>query len=626
VPKQTGKKRISFKIKTNRPPALRAACLFFLYTVTIIRFLYMQKYLSTTWRLWKLLKPFHKDFYFQLFATIIGQAAAILYIYMAAKVLDSIVAKNFHLAFYAVFAFFVIKITETIFSYFVDKHSFKTIETQIQQYLQEYSFKKIFKLNPFQYNEDHSAIKIQVVSRGEGSADEIVSRLILEILPVFTQIIFSIIMVLTFSKSIFVVCLVTLLISIYWSYRFTNYHRPFVKQNMDNWDKFQKVRTESFQHLYLIKIMSQSEKYINKYLFSRGKNIEYHLFTWFKNIKHAFRRRLFFVTSRNISTAVLVYIAYLGQITVGGVYAVWQYINNVYDQVQVITRAMRQLPLRFVELEKYLDIIDKQPEFDENGKSKFVDGDIAFENLTFKYPKGDSNVIENLSINIPQGKKVAFVGHSGSGKTTITRLLLRAYNYKDGSIKISGTELKDIDASSLRHAIGYVEQHVDLFDDTIKNNILFGVDEKEIKKWEKAKIVAAKLEEIAKLARIDEFYHRLGETKFETEIGERGIKLSGGERQRIGIARAIIKDPKVLVFDEATSALDTVNEKYIKEAIDNVSRGRTTIIIAHRLSTVQDSDIIFVMDKGRVVGQGTHEELMLNCKEYVELVEHQELV
>ena len=290
---------------------------------------------------------------------------------------------------------------------------------------------------------------------------------------------------------------------------------------------------------------------------------------------------------------------------------------------------MRQLPIRFVELDKYLEIIDKEPDFKEDSDIKFVDGNIVFENLSFKYPKGDSNVLEKVNINIPQGKKVAFVGHSGSGKTTITRLLLRAYDYNQennlGSIKINGVEIKDIDARSLRSHIGYVEQHVDLFDDTIKNNILFGVDENTLQEWENGDLVEEKLEEVSKLARIDEFYHRLGEKKFEIEIGERGIKLSGGERQRIGIARAIIKNPQILIFDEATSALDTVNEKYIKEAIDNVSRGRTTIIIAHRLSTIIDSDIIFIVDNGRIVASGTHEYLLQNSKHYQDLIQHQEL-
>ena len=322
-------------------------------------------------------------------------------------------------------------------------------------------------------------------------------------------------------------------------------------------------------------------------------------------------------------------------------------------------RVIRQLPIRFSEVEKYLEIIDLQPEFNEHGKLKLpskedfknkkigsigavdidnikqINTEIVFKNLTFKYPKGDSNVLENINLTIPHGKRTAFVGHSGSGKTTIIKLLMRAYDYMEGvSITIGGLELRDIDSHSLRSAIGYVEQHVDLFDTTVRDNILMSVGEDVLTKWEKLdkktkqksnqnSFINQKLEEVSKLARIDEFYHRLGEKKWDTEIGERGIKLSGGERQRVGIARAIIKDPSILILDEATSALDTINEKYIKEAIDNVSVGRTTIIIAHRLSTVEDADMIVVMDKGRIVATGTHNELLLSSTHYKELIEAQ---
>lgn len=599
----------------------------------------MQKYTQTTWRLWKLLKPFHKDFYIQLFFIIFMQAVGVGLIFLTSKLLDSIVNKNFQIAFTILAVFFIVKIIEHTVAYFSERHAFSTIQTRIQQHLQEFSFAKIFTLNPNQFQEDHSAIKLQVINRGEQAADNIISDIVLEILPVVTQVVFSLIMIFFYSVSIFFICLFTLVFVSVWSYRFSNYHRPFIKQNMDNWDKFQKIRSEAFQHLYLIKIFSSINKFTKKYLQDRKVNLNYHFLTWLKRINHAYKRKLFFAVSRNASTLILVYISYLGQITIGGIYAVWQYLGNVYDQIFVIIRSMTHLPLRFVELEKYLEIIDKEPDFVEESDIKFVDGDIVFENLSFKYPKGkdnnSSNVLEDINITIPHGKKVAFVGASGSGKTTITRLLLRAYNYNNiqdknenksaGSIKINGVELKEIDAQSLRRGIGYVEQHVDLFDDTIKNNILFGVDEKVLHSWEKEKIVDHKLEEVAKLARIDEFYHRLGEQKFETHIGERGIKLSGGERQRIGIARAIIKNPSVLIFDEATSALDTVNEKYIKEAIDNVSKGRTTIIIAHRLSTVVDSDIIFVMNLGKVVASGTHTDLLESSEYYQELIKHQEL-
>ena len=307
----------------------------------------------------------------------------------------------------------------------------------------------------------------------------------------------------------------------------------------------------------------------------------------------------------------------------------------MYSEFGNINLILRNMPTDYISLEKYLDVIDMKSEFKEEGENKFKAGDIVFENVNFKYPKGDNNVLHDLSFKIKEGSKVAFVGYSGSGKTTIIQLLLRAYNYKNGDIKIGEVPLKEISANSLREHIGYVEQHVDLFDDTIKENILFGV--KDINKLKNlsghtrskrdVKITEEEInnaiEEIARKARIDQFYHRLGEKKFETMIGERGIKLSGGERQRVGIARALIKDPAILIFDEATSALDAENEKYIKEAIEEASVGRTTIIIAHRLSTVRDVDQIFMMKNGKILASGNHETLLKTCKEYKELVEEQ---
>jgi ABC-type multidrug transport system fused ATPase/permease subunit len=272
----------------------------------------------------------------------------------------------------------------------------------------------------------------------------------------------------------------------------------------------------------------------------------------------------------------------------------------------------------FVELEKYLNIIDTQPEFNELGSKKFEVGDIVFENVEFKYPKADAPVIKNISFKIPNGKKVAFVGFSGSGKSTIIKLLLRIYDWTSGEIKVGDKSLRELDSKTWRQRVGYVEQHVDLFDASVKENILFGVLGKKNTNFKDEKLL-----EIVKKARIDQFFHRLGKAGLDTVIGERGVKLSGGERQRIGIGRALAKDPDILIFDEATASLDTENEKFIQEAIDESSKGRTTIIIAHRLSTIQNSDIIFVMSNGEIVDSGTHAELLNSSPEYQRLVHAQ---
>lgn len=577
----------------------------------------MQKYFLLIVRLWKMLKPFHKDFYIQLVSTIIQQAITVYSIYLTAKILDNVIHKNFEASLQLVFINLAILLVKVIISYFTEIHAQNNIGYAIQQHLEEYSFKKIFKLNISQYTEDHSAIKEQVINRGETAIETIISTIVLNLLPTITQILFAIIALSFYSKLVALWTFASLAIVILWSNYFAKYHRPFIKQDIENADKQKKIRTESFQHLSLIRTLGAESFYLEKYLKNRQSIMDYKKFVWNKAAVHGHKRFGFFVTSRSFSSIIIIYLAYLGTVTVGSIYAIWSYINEANSQILTITHAIRQMPLRFSELEKYLGIIDKEALFNERGVRTSLSGDIVITDLHFKYPHGHKELFNNLTLTIPFGKKVAFVGSSGSGKSTIVKLLLRTYTYESGSITLNGTELKEIDGTYLRENIGYVEQHVDLFDETIRENILVGVEDK-------YKVDAeSKLEEVAKHARITEFYHRLGEAKFDTHIGERGVKLSGGERQRIGIARAIIKNPDILIFDEATASLDAENEAKVMEAINDVSIGKTSIIIAHRLSTVRDADKIIVMDKGTVVGEGTHDELMKSNAIYQNLVAHQ---
>lgn len=577
----------------------------------------MQKYIQDIIRLWRLLKPFHKDFYLQLSSTVLQQGITVYSIYLTAKILDSLIHHNFDTAFTLTLVNLGILLVKVIISYFTEIHAQNNIGYAIQQHLEEYSFKKIFALNISQYTEDHSAVKEQVINRGEMAVENIISTLVLNLLPTVTQILFAVIALSFYSKIIAAWTLGSLLIVIFWSNYFAKYHRPFIKQDIDNADKQKKIRTESFQHLSLIRTLGAEQFYLKKYLNHRQSIMDYKKFVWNKAVVHGHKRYGFFIASRSLSTIIIIYLLYLNTITVGAVYAIWSYINEANSQIFTIIGAIRQMPLRFSELEKYLAIIDKDPNFKEKGDHVTFSGDIIITNLSFKYPQGNTNLFDNLSLTIPYGKKVAFVGSSGSGKSTIVKLLLRVYDYDLGSITFNGTELKNIDGQYLRKNIGYVEQHVDLFDETIKENILIGIEES--RKTE----IESRLEEVAKHARITEFYHRLGEAKFDTYIGERGVKLSGGERQRIGIARAIIKNPDILIFDEATASLDTENEAKVMEAINDVSKGKTSIIIAHRLSTVRDADKIIVMDKGMVVGEGSHDELMQSNTIYQNLVAHQ---
>jgi len=235
------------------------------------------------------------------------------------------------------------------------------------------------------------------------------------------------------------------------------------------------------------------------------------------------------------------------------------------------------------------------------------DTEITIENINFKYE--EENVLKNFSLHVPKGKTVALVGQSGSGKSTIANLLTRFYDVQEGTIKIDGTDIKDMTMNSLRHLLGLVTQDSILFNDTIKNNILIG----------KENATDEEIMDALKVANAYEFVNDLPNGIY-TNIGDAGNKLSGGQKQRLNIARAVLKNPPIMILDEATSALDTESEKFVQVALENMMQNRTSIVIAHRLSTIQKADKIVVMHRGEIVEQGTHDELIVLNGTYSKLV------
>ena len=277
-------------------------------------------------------------------------------------------------------------------------------------------------------------------------------------------------------------------------------------------------------------------------------------------------------------------------------------LNMVINQG--ISAASRILPI--------VDTVNKIKNIENAKTLEIKNSKINFENVFFKYEENEKNVLNNISLEFEGGKMTALVGHSGSGKSTILNLIPRFYQVQDGNIKIDNQSIYDVTINSLRENISLVSQETTLFDDTIKNNI----------KYANEHASDEEVLEVAKLSNSDEFIEKLP-NKFETLIGENGVRLSGGEKQRISIARAMIKKSSIILLDEATSSLDSETEAKIQEALNILTKNKTTIVIAHRLSTILNSNNIYLIDSGKVIDNGKHENLLIKSKIYKNFYEKQ---
>jgi len=385
--------------------------------------------------------------------------------------------------------------------------------------------------------------------------------------------------------------------------------KKYSKKGQSQMGGISAVLQESFSGVQVVKAFAMEDKEKNKFKEQNAKFVNYEL-----------RKMLY----NEISSPLMEFIGALGiglvvyygglkvingTSTPGTFFSFMAAIMMMYEPFKRINSANNNIQAAIGAAERVFEVLDMENEILKNNGTLPCDAknkDIVFENVSFAYD--NELILKDINLHIKSGSKIALVGSSGAGKSTFINLIPRFYDVTTGSIKIGDIDIRNYDVHSLRRNIGIVTQDTFLFNESVKYNISYGMEN----------VTDEEIFQAAKYAFADEFINQLPE-KYDTIIGERGIRLSGGQKQRITIARAILKNPPILILDEATSALDSESEKIVQKALENLMKNRTSIVIAHRLSTVLDADYIVVLDKGEIKDIGKHKDLLICCEVYQKL-------
>ena len=500
-----------------------------------------------------------------------------------------------------IIAFTFVQVRDALFSK-VSQHSIRQISLNMFKHLHALSLQ-------FHLDRQTGALA-KYIDRGTKGIDFLLRYVLFNVLPTFFEIfLVSGILFYLYGPWYAIITLTTISLYSYLTFQITEWRNEFRKR-MNQADN--DISTKMIDSL----LNYETVKYFNneKFEFNRlDESLE--------NYELAANQSRHSLSLLNVAqtfiimlgiTIMLVMSAYgikSGDIDVGGFVVINAYMFQLYQPLNWLGSVYREIRQALTDMENMFSLLEVSTTSEDNLKDipQSNIAEIRFENVSFDYDVRRT-IIKNISFNVPNGKKVAIVGPTGAGKSTISRLLFKFYDPKEGNIFINNININKISQSSLRKIIGVVPQDTVLFNDTIYYNIAYGNTGAT-----KEEVISA-----AQNADIHDFVTTLPDG-YETIVGERGLKLSGGEKQRVAIARTILKNPKIFFFDEATSALDTSTEKEIQKNLENVSKDKTTLIIAHRLSTAASADNIIVLDQGTIIEQGTHESLLLEKGKYFEM-------
>lgn len=594
-------------------------------------------------RIWMLYAPFRLPLVGMLAVLFAQQFISALSPIFVGKLVTAATNTNARMFVYVLIGWAAFLGVRVLVTWAIDKIDIKYLDYNVTRHLSRVSMEKFFNISMGQHHIGHSVIKRSVISKGESSIYQTMNMFLYNCLQIIFALTIPVVFLLFKAPLIGTSVVVALICYLVYTIKFNNRFKDGFR-SLDTLDNMvSRKHGEMINNAEVVYVNSQEDRVRGECDDGKREQVEKAGGVWMSYTNWFFSGQWFVTLARSLCIGLAGYMVFHNQIDAGMFITVVMWVEASLGSLWNISNIQRNLNKFMPQIDKYFRFLDYEPDIvvpEKPVPMTHLRGRIEFRHVSFAYAarkeeenfdgknqeaSGDAEepdtqveipALKDVSLVLEEGKRYAFVGRSGAGKSTMVGLILRAHDPQEGHVLIDGVDIRMLDYRELRRRTGFVPQEVSLFDGTIKYNVLFGLS------GEQKDVTAAELESVAKLSRISEFFEKL-EDGWETVIGERGIKLSGGQRQRVGIARALVKKPQILIFDEATSHLDTENEAAIRESINEASVGKTTIIIAHRLATVRDADKIFVFDDGRLVGEGTHEALLEGNEFYQRLVKNQ---
>ena len=569
------------------------------------------------------LAPFKKQFLVVLGFVLIGQILALINPYILGKMTDFLQLQNYQVVIGLVILSGIIRVVANYLDRQKAIYRLKRIFDVIENYIGEKGFEKYLAISIGQHHQGHSHLKNTAISNGRTAMRNTMLNTLDMILPSLIQIVLLISSISLLSPILGMTAFTILAVQLIMAWRLNTKMFEGLKALTKISSEYAKQKGELFSNVELILSNGQSTHAVSLFKKDNDTHHEKRVTFWRPYWEKISQITLFGNVGQYVLFGITIGMIYSGHFSVGIFLTMTWWINSLFGCTKELSLAQRQTLQDLVDIDIFFQAIETEsliPDTSNGYAPDTISGDILFDEVSYAYPKKDQStggkeILKNISFSIVTGQTVGIVGRSGSGKTTLLNMLRRYFDPSKGAIYIDGIPLTEYNLSHLLGRIGSVSQDILVFDKTIRENILFAVNRA---------VSDEEIFEVLEKAQLHVFVKRLP-LGLDTYIGERGIRLSGGERQRLAIARAIIKNPDIFIFDEATSSLDSENESLIHEAIKVASQGKTTIIIAHRLSTVRNADRILVMKEGEIVGQGTHEYLIATCDEYRTLARLQTL-